>query len=83
VVIGKLTHWSLVYILPALLHGGTAAVLGGAAYVVTQSVVRGLSIPQLSFAWSNVTFSAMFSGSDCFCSDQYAKPNSTPITKAS
>lgn len=39
VILGKLIHWSLVWIAPAIMHGPSAAVAGGLAYVFGQSIV--------------------------------------------
>jgi len=39
VIGGKLTHYALIVVLPLLLHGPQAALMGGLAYAVTQSIV--------------------------------------------
>lgn len=39
VVIGKLVHYGLLWVVPTILHGGSAALIGGCAYIFTQSVV--------------------------------------------
>ena len=36
VVLGKLLHYSIIAVIPALLHGWPAAALGSAAYMATQ-----------------------------------------------
>ena len=36
VVLGKLVHYSIIAVIPAMLHGWPAAALGGAAYMATQ-----------------------------------------------
>ena len=36
VIAGKLIHYSIIAVIPALLHGLPAAALGGAAYMATQ-----------------------------------------------
>ncbi|KAL0020669.1 hypothetical protein WJX79_006881 [Trebouxia sp. C0005] len=39
VVLGKMVHYSIIAVIPAMLHGWPAAALGSAAYMATQGVV--------------------------------------------